>query len=81
VSRRSTILPDLVGHTFAVHNGRKFIRFRDREHGGPQLASSPHPTFHGHTGDKKAKPGALALPRAGALWSSGPAAPAGPAPK
>ena len=24
-SRRSTILPDLVGHTFAVHNGRKFI--------------------------------------------------------
>src|SRR3979411_996074 len=24
-SRRSTIIPDLVGHTFAVHNGRKFI--------------------------------------------------------
>ncbi|MBI3178237.1 MAG: 30S ribosomal protein S19, partial [Deltaproteobacteria bacterium] len=24
-SRRSTILPDMVGHTFAVHNGRKFI--------------------------------------------------------
>jgi len=33
-SRRSTILPEMVGLTFAVHNGKKFVR--DRKHGGPQ---------------------------------------------
>ena len=36
-SRRSTIIPDMIGHTFAVHNGRKFIPvFVQREHGGAQ---------------------------------------------
>jgi small subunit ribosomal protein S19 len=60
-SRRSTILPDLVGHTFAVHNGRKFIPvFVTENMVGHKLGEfSPTRTFHGHTGDKKAaKPGA-----------------------
>jgi small subunit ribosomal protein S19 len=35
-SRRSTIHPDMVGHTIAVHNGRKFIPVLHGEHGGPQ---------------------------------------------
>jgi len=39
-SRRSTILPEFVGHTIAVHNGRKFIRFTSREHGGHKMANS-----------------------------------------
>jgi small subunit ribosomal protein S19 len=60
-SRRSTILPDLVGHTFAVHNGRKFIPvFVTENMVGHKLGEfAPTRTFHGHTGDKKAvKPGA-----------------------
>ena len=37
-SRRSTIIPEFVGHTFAVHNGKSFIPvFRDREHGWSQV--------------------------------------------
>ena len=36
-SRRSTVIPEMVGMTFAVHNGKKFIPgLRDREHGRPQ---------------------------------------------
>ena len=36
-SRRSTIMPEFIGHTIAVHNGKKFIPgVRDREHGGAQ---------------------------------------------
>ena len=36
-SRRSTVIPEMVGHTLAVHNGKKFIPgVRDREHGRPQ---------------------------------------------
>ena len=64
-SRRSTIVPDLVGHTFAVHNGRKFIPvFVTENMVGHKLGEfSPTRTFHGHTGDKKAKPaGAGAAP-------------------
>src|SRR5438309_2161056 len=64
-SRRSTILPDLVGHTFAVHNGRKFIPvFVTENMVGHKLGEfAPTRTFHGHTGDKKAvKPGAPSGP-------------------
>jgi small subunit ribosomal protein S19 len=81
-SRRSTILPDLVGHTFAVHNGRKFIPvFVTENMVGHKLGEfAPTRTFHGHTGDKKAKPGAT--PGApGAPGAPAPAAPAAPAPK
>ena len=38
-SRRSTILPDFVGHTLAVHNGRKFI-VRHGKHGGSKLGDN-----------------------------------------
>src|SRR3954467_11280674 len=68
-SRRSTIVPELVGHTFAVHNGRKFIPvFVTENMVGHKLGEfAPTRTFPGHTGDKKAaKPGARAGPgRAG----------------
>jgi small subunit ribosomal protein S19 len=63
-SRRSTIVPEMVGHTFAVHNGRKFIPVYVTENMvGHKLGEfSPTRTFHGHSGDRKAevKPAAAA---------------------
>ncbi|MDR2417276.1 MAG: 30S ribosomal protein S19 [Holosporales bacterium] len=58
-SRRSTIIPDFVGITFAVHNGRKFIPvFVTEEMIGHKLGEfSPTRTFHGHAGDRKVKKG------------------------
>src|SRR6185369_737134 len=52
-SRRSTITPDAVGLTFAVHNGRKFVTEYMVGHKLGEFA--PTRTFHGHSGDKKAK--------------------------
>ena len=54
-SRRSTISPDMVGHTLAVHNGRKFIPvFVTENMVGHKLGEfSPTRTFHGHSGDRK----------------------------
>ena len=60
-SRRSTILPEFVGHTFAVHNGRKFIPvFVTENMVGHKLGEfSPTRTFSGHSAEKKvAKPAA-----------------------
>ena len=56
-SRRSTIFPDMVGITFAVHNGKKFIPvFVTENMVGHKLGEfSPTRTFWGHAGDKKAK--------------------------
>jgi small subunit ribosomal protein S19 len=56
-SRRSTIIPEFVGLTFAVHNGKKFIPvFVTEEMVGHKLGEfSPTRTFHGHSGDRKAK--------------------------
>jgi small subunit ribosomal protein S19 len=56
-SRRSTILPEFVGHTFAVHNGRKFIPVLVTENMvGHKLGEfAPTRTFGGHTSDKKVK--------------------------
>ena len=56
-SRRSTVLPTFVGHTFAVHNGKKFIPvFVTENMVGHKLGEfSPTRTFHGHAADKKAK--------------------------
>lgn len=56
-SRRSTITPDMVGLTFAVHNGKKFIPVYVTENMvGHKLGEfSPTRTFHGHSGDRKAK--------------------------
>jgi small subunit ribosomal protein S19 len=55
-SRRSTILPESVGLTFAVHNGRKFVPvFVTENMVGHKLGEfAPTRTFHGHTGDRKA---------------------------
>ena len=54
-SRRSTIVPEFIGHTFAVHNGRKFIPvFVTENMVGHKLGEfSPTRTFHGHSGDRK----------------------------
>jgi len=54
-SRRSTILPEAVGLTFAVHNGRKFVPvFVTENMVGHKLGEfAPTRTFHGHAGDKK----------------------------
>ncbi len=51
-SRRSTIIPEMVGHTIAVHNGRKFIPVYITENMvGHKLGEfSPTRTFKGHTG-------------------------------
>ena len=56
-SRRSTILPEAIGLTFAVHNGRKFVPvFVTENMVGHKLGEfAPTRTFHGHSGDKKAK--------------------------
>ena len=56
-SRRSTITPEMVGFTFAVHNGRKFMPvFVTENMVGHKLGEfSPTRTFHGHSGDRKAK--------------------------
>jgi small subunit ribosomal protein S19 len=54
-SRRSTITPEMVGHTIAVHNGRKFIPvFVTENMVGHKLGEfSPTRTFFIHSGDRK----------------------------
>lgn len=56
-SRRSTIIPEMVGLTFAVHNGKKFVPvFVTENMVGHKLGEfSPTRTFYGHAGDKKTK--------------------------
>ncbi|MDR1398209.1 MAG: 30S ribosomal protein S19 [Desulfarculales bacterium] len=56
-SRRSTIMPDFVGLTFAVHNGKKFIPvFVTENMVGHKLGEfAPTRIFHSHAGDKKGK--------------------------
>jgi small subunit ribosomal protein S19 len=56
-SRRSTILPQFVGLTFGVYNGRKFIPVLVTEDMvGHKLGEfSPTRTYYGHAADKKAK--------------------------
>ncbi len=58
-SRRSTVIPDMVGLTFAVHNGKKFVPvFVTENMVGHKLGEfSPTRTFHGHAGDRKSKKG------------------------
>lgn len=58
-SRRSTLIPDFVGVTFSVHNGRKFIPVLvSEEMVGHKLGEfAPTRTFNGHSGDRKAKKG------------------------
>ena len=85
-SRASTVLPEFVGHTFAVHNGNKFIPVYVTENMvGHKLGEfSPTRLFRGHTGarkeDKKVEtPGAAAAPVAAAVPAAAPAAGAKPA--
>ena len=56
-SRRSTIVPEMVGITLAVHNGKKFVPvFVSENMVGHKLGEfSPTRTFYGHAGDKKSK--------------------------
>jgi small subunit ribosomal protein S19 len=56
-SRRSTITPDFVGLTLAVHNGKKFIPvFVTENMVGHKVGEfAPTRTFHGHAADKKSK--------------------------
>ena len=54
-SRRSTIYPDFIGHTFAVHNGKEFIPvYVTEDMVGHKLGEfSPTRKFGGHGADKK----------------------------
>ena len=54
-SRASTIFPDLVGHTFAVHDGRKHVPvYVTEDMVGHKLGEfAPTRTFRGHAGAKK----------------------------
>lgn len=53
-SRRSTIVPELIGHTFAVHNGNKFIPVYVTENmvGHKFGEFAPTRVFRGHSGNK-----------------------------
>lgn len=76
-SRRSMIVPDMIGLTFAVHNGHKFIPVYCTENMvGHKLGEfSPTRTFHGHAGDRKGEVKSSAAPAAPPAG-----APAGPRP-
>lgn len=71
-SRRSTIVPEMVGHTIAVHNGKKFIPVYVTENMvGHKLGEfSPTRTFKGHSVRIAAEKAAAA--------AAGPSAPGGP---
>ena len=69
-SRRSTVVPEMVGHTLAVHNGKKFIPVYVTENMvGQKLGEfSPTRTFKGHTTKTE---------KAAQMAASAPAAPGG----
>jgi small subunit ribosomal protein S19 len=56
-SRRSTVLPEFVGLTFAVHNGKKFLPvFVTEDMVGHKLGEfAPTRTFYSHAGDRKTR--------------------------
>jgi len=56
-SRSSTVFPEMVGHTIAVHDGRKHVPvFISEQMVGHKLGEfAPTRTFRGHAGDKAAK--------------------------
>jgi small subunit ribosomal protein S19 len=85
-SRRSTILPEMVGHTIAVHNGRKFIPvYVTEQMVGHKLGEfAPTRTFKGHAvkaalEKAAAAAGVPAAAAGGAAPAAGGAAPAAPA--
>jgi len=76
-SRRSTVVPEMVGHTLAVHNGRKFVPVYVTENMvGHKLGEfAPTRIFKGHTTRVAERAAALA-----AAGPGGPGAPGAPAP-
>ena len=82
-SRRSTVIPEMVGHTMAVHNGRKFIPVYVTENMvGHKLGEfAPTRIFKGHGGKKAAEAGAAVAGAPGVARQAPGAAPAAPAPK
>jgi small subunit ribosomal protein S19 len=66
-SRRSMIVPDMIGLTFAVHNGHKFIPVYCTENMvGHKLGEfSPTRTYHGHAGERKGEVKSAGGPAAG----------------
>ena len=64
-SRRSTVIPEMVGHTLAVHNGTKFIPVYVSENMvGHKLGEfSMTRTFRGHSGKKAAEKAAARAPK------------------
>ncbi len=64
-SRRSTILPEMVGLTFAVHQGKKFVPvFVTENMVGHKLGEfAPTRQFGGHAGDRKAAKPAAPAPK------------------
>jgi small subunit ribosomal protein S19 len=56
-SRASTVFPEMVGHTIAVHDGRKHVPvFVQEQMVGHKLGEfAPTRTFRGHAGDRQAK--------------------------
>ena len=56
-SRRSMVTPEFIGHTFAVHNGKKFIPvFITENMVGHKLGEfAPTRTFYSHAGDRKSR--------------------------
>ena len=60
-SRRSMVVPEMIGHTLAIHNGRKFIPVYLTENMvGHKLGEfAPTRTFKGHSAKKVDKPGAF----------------------
>jgi small subunit ribosomal protein S19 len=79
-SRRSTIVPDFIGHTIAVHNGKKFIPVYVTEQMiGHKLGEfAPTRSFKGHSVKVALEKAAAAAPGAA---GGGAAAPSAPAPK
>jgi small subunit ribosomal protein S19 len=77
-SRRSTVIPEMVGHTMAVHNGKKFIPVYVTENMvGHKLGEfAPTRTFKGHTTKTEKAAATAAAPAAGAAPSGGGSAPA-----
>jgi len=85
-SRRSTIVPEMIGHTLAVHNGKKFIPvYITEQMVGHKLGEfAPTRTFKGHAvrAALERAAGVAGAPAAGAApGAAGAAAPAAPAPK
>jgi len=79
-SRRSTVIPEMVGHTLAVHNGKKFIPVYITENmvGHKVGEFAPTKIFKGHT-TKVAERAAALASAAGASGAAPAAAPAGTA--